>query len=88
MKNSYKPNDLLYWTQTKDLICEILTIVTVKTMLPIASPTHPSQDCTSVDAYNARVSMYNGGVRALADKILDFMNSLDEKDGGSDGNAS
>ena len=88
MKNSYKHNDILYWKETKDLIGEILTIVTVKTMLPVVAPINPAQDCTTVDAYNARISMYNGGVRALADKILDFMDSLDEKDGESDGNAS
>ena len=91
MKSSYKENDVLYWSECKSLVGEILTVVTVKTMLPVVAPMHPAQDCSNVDAYNARVSMYNGGVRAMADKIIDFMKSLDEKtekDGDSDGSES
>ena len=91
MKSSYKENDVLYWSECKNVISEILTVVTVKTMLPVVAPINPGQDCSNIDSYNARVSMYNGGVRAMADKIIDFMKSLDEKtekDGDSDGDES
>ena len=76
MTNTYKEKDLLYWYQIREVVMTILMEATIKSMIPIATPTHPMDDTTKIDEFNARVSMYNGGIRRLADNIAKVMDEM------------
>lgn len=74
----YKNKDLLYWTDVQETIETLVGTALTRAMLPVACPSHPEKDVANVDAFNARVAMFNSGVRSMGQHIIALVKEMSE----------
>ena len=81
---SYKPRDLLYFEDVKDLVATTIGTVLATYQTPVALPVNNgnadefSKNIKACDEANARIAVFNGGARGFADALLKAFDDMDE----------